>query len=113
MATRRSPWMTKVYELLADGNWHDLEQLLEAAMPLVPPGVARRQAVHARDKWRENHGHTGPRVHPALSRPQDPVRVGARRKVMDSISSAKQRGQIEQRGSGSGRQLRLTPRNGD
>jgi hypothetical protein len=37
-----------ILELLADGRWHDRDQLLEAAAAVVPPGLASRTAERNR-----------------------------------------------------------------
>jgi|SRR5581483_11651518 len=42
MAVTTTAWGARLDELLADGEWHELEEVLAAIMPLVPPGVAYR-----------------------------------------------------------------------
>jgi hypothetical protein len=38
-----APWSRRILELLADGAWHDREELITAAMATVPPGMAFRR----------------------------------------------------------------------
>lgn len=109
MATPRSPWMVKVYELLADGHWHDRETVVVAAMPLVPPGKAARTAVDNRDRMAATRRQQGVPVTPSQVRRHDDQTVGARRKVTHSISAALSRGHLQRRTVDGRPQIRLTP----
>lgn len=109
MGASRSPWMVKVYELLADGAWHDRETLVLAAMPHVPPGKAARQAAYDRARLNTRRRTRGVPEVPSSSRPQDPQTVGARTKVTHSISAALRYGHLQRRTVAGRPQLRLTP----
>jgi hypothetical protein len=56
-----TPWGKAIAEQLADGAWHDLEDLLELGMPLVPPGRAFRHGESDRARRRRD-GVAGPRL---------------------------------------------------
>lgn len=96
MGTPRSPWMAKIYDLLADGDWHDRETLVTAAMPLVPPGKAARTAAADRERMHAARRRQGVAVIPSQSRRHDDQAVGARTKVTHSLSGAIRAGHIEQ-----------------
>lgn len=109
MPTPRSPWMVKIYELLADGAWHDRETLVLAAMPLVPPGKAARQAAYDRARLAATRRAQGVPTIPSNGRPQDTQTVGARAKVTHSLSAATRRGHLERRTVDAHPQIRLAP----
>lgn len=109
MGASRSPWMVKVYELLADGAWHDRETLVVAAMPHVPPGKAARQAAYDRARLNTRRRTRGVPESPSSSRPQDPQTVGARTKVGHTIGNAISRGQLQHRTVDGRPQIRLAP----
>ncbi len=84
--------------ILADGEWHDRDELVAAALDRVPPGAASRRAVKAnerrRARYRETHAVTrGPQGGRAL----DAARAGARLIVGDAINGAVTRGVYERR----------------
>jgi hypothetical protein len=57
MSVPRSPASTRILELLADGHWHDREEIIAAA--LLPPGRAWRSAERLRLRGRA----ISPRTH--------------------------------------------------
>lgn len=79
MATAPSQWALKVLDVLADGEWHPLNEVLDAATPYVPPGIAARHA----ERGRINHG--GP-PHRSKGDQQKAIDVGARSKVHEAIN---------------------------
>ena len=107
MPTQRSPWLVKIHELLADGAWHDREALVDAAMPLVPPGKAARQAAYDRARLAATRRAQGVPTIPSNGRPQDTQTVGARTKVTHSLSAATRRGHLERRTVNGVIQIRL------
>lgn len=110
MGTPRSPWMVKIHELLADGGWHDREDLMAAAMPLVPPGKAERQAKVERDRQDAARRRKGDPIIRANSKPSDPVAVGARIVVGHSLGTAVDQGRLQRRRLPDGRiQIRRNP----
>lgn len=110
MSTPRSPWMVKVHELLADGDWVDREELMAAAMPVVPPGKAERQAKVERNRQDAARRRRGDTVIPSNSKPSDPVAVGARIVVAHSLGTAVGQGRLERRRLADGRiQIRRNP----
>lgn len=52
----RKPWTQKVFELLEDGEWHDIDRVILSAAGLVPPGVAYRYAEKYRAASYERRG---------------------------------------------------------
>lgn len=110
MGTPRSPWMVKIHQLLESGDWVDREQLVTAAMPLVPPGKAARQAKVERDRQEAVRRRRGGPVIRANSRPSDQVAVGARIVVAHSLGTAVGQGRLERRRLDDGRlQIRIPP----
>ena len=109
MATPRSPWMVKVHELLASGDWVDREALMAAAMPLVPPGKATRAAAYQRDRQDAARRRRGDPVIPANSKPMDSQTVGARCVVGHSIGTAVGQGRLQRRTVAGRIQIRRNP----
>lgn len=48
MSPPLAPWSRRILDLLADGAWHDRDEILEAAAAMVPPGKAFRRGEHVR-----------------------------------------------------------------
>lgn len=67
----------KANELLGDGEWHDLEEVMVALMDFVPPGVAERAAEASRKHSTRNQDSV--RKKPATK--EQAIRYGARIKV--------------------------------
>lgn len=59
MPTPKTPERRRLDEILADGAWHDREQVIAVLVPLVAPGVAAREAERNR---RHVNGHDGQRT---------------------------------------------------
>lgn len=76
-------------DVLADGSWHELEDVLRVGMPLVPPGIAYRKGEWARLHRR---GTPGERTRGDAS---VSVAAGARWKVRDAIWNQVYRGHVE------------------
>lgn len=92
MPTPRAPWTAKVLELLADGRWHTVDELVDAASPLVPPGRAAREAERCRVAQQlDRTGTTTPRIFDR----GDPHASGARRLVVSSLWGLSRRAVIE------------------
>lgn len=98
MGTPLSPWRARVHEILSDGEWHDLEQVVRDAMRLVPPGKAYRQAERNRKRQ-----HPGPRTRGDEG---TAIHSGQRQLVMSSVHAAVRRGVLERRSFGSAVLLR-------
>jgi hypothetical protein len=60
--TPMSPARAVALELLADGEWHDREQLLDQMARAVPPGKAFRVGERRRTATRRRPNGPGPRV---------------------------------------------------
>jgi hypothetical protein len=43
-----NPWRIELYRIIADGEWHDREQLIRHLMRYVPPNVGYRQGENLR-----------------------------------------------------------------
>ena len=76
-------------ELLGDGEWHDLETVMQDLMKVVPPGRALRQ--NERDRQTSNQQKTGS-TPASRSRPQPRERLiafGARTIVRDFLNNTR------------------------
>lgn len=106
MTTHPSPWTIRARELLADGNWHELEPLLNELAKLVPPGRALRRNENARLKAR-NQGpamRTYPRSKDYL------IASGARRIVREALLGTNSKTWIERETQNGRSVVRLRPR---
>lgn len=77
----RTPHGRRLDAILADGNWHHLDQVLADVAAAVPPGVAHRHTLAIRARR-----HPNPALHQSRAR-NDTITVGARdlaRKLIDS-----------------------------
>lgn len=84
-------WGTKIDELLADGEWHELDELLAASMELVPPGAAYRTGERHRRERRGND-------RTVRTTQQGTIAAGRRRTVYDAIRSRVRHGTVERDG---------------
>lgn len=95
-------------EVLSDGEWHDVEELVEAAVGLVPPGKAHRSwEKHLNDEERRRRARKGgtpvQRKNAGLS-----PRSGARRMLLGNLRSRVRYGSLER----DGQRYRLAVRDG-
>lgn len=92
MPTPRAPWTVKLLEVLADGRWHTVDELVDTAGPLVPPGRAARVA-ESRRAWQSElrNGTRLPRVK-ATDTAHD---VGRRCLVVTALHGLRIRGVVE------------------
>lgn len=99
MERRRSPALRTVLELLADGEWHDLPEVAEAAIPHVPEVVALRYVTRSRKAGGSARAANIPR--------EESIRVGAYGTVFAMMRASRL---LEWDRSGPVRRLRLKPR---
>lgn len=100
---QRTPWTTRVLEVLADGEWHTLEELVEAAGPLIPPGRATRQAHYSRDWQRARRRADGrPEASAAAreARTDGAEMTGRRQLIVASVNSLVRYGRVERGATG-------------
>lgn len=87
------PWTLKILEILANKEWHDYEAVMEEAAPLVPPGMAWRQAEENRvTYYSRRRVPTGERVRGDRN---DTIKTGQRYYVSRGIRSLRTSGRIE------------------
>lgn len=60
MAPPVTPWGKAVDAVMADGDWHSLDELVDAAGHLIPPGVAIRRGEAEQARFRTTG--TGPSI---------------------------------------------------
>lgn len=89
--TARSAHGRKLDEVLADGNWHALDELVDAAGPMVADGRALREAEAERARA---NGHTGPRTRGDRDRV---VAAGRRRLIRQTLRNMATHGTVERR----------------
>lgn len=87
MATPTTPWYDRIVEVLADGEWHRREELIQAAIPLVPPGQAHRAAE--KDRVRRSQSPTRVRGDQATA-----IAAGARRLVDEALRGLVRYGRV-------------------
>ena len=92
MATPRSPWTARMDEVLDDGEWHELEEVLAAGITMVPPGRAYRKGEWNRLRLK------GPATRHVGTREQS-VATGARIIARKSIESRLSNGTLVRWGS--------------
>lgn len=92
MGTPLSPWSARMDDVLADGEWHELEEVLAAGVKIVPPGMAYRKGEWNRLRLK------GPDTRHVGTRERS-VATGARIIARKSIESRLQRGTVERWGS--------------
>lgn len=97
-------------ELLADGQWHDFEQIMRQLMPLVPAGIATRVVERGRTKGRADVS-PPKRVKPMSVDEQ--IRSGQRGFVRDVLNYARFYEATPSKARGTrldpDRRIRLTP----
>lgn len=60
--TPRTPWGEAAWAVLSDGKWHHLDDVREAGVRAVPPGVAFRYFERDRAANQKRKGVTSPRL---------------------------------------------------
>lgn len=90
-------WGARIDELLADGAWHEREEVIAAAAKAVPPGVAFRKGETHRIRQLGRRGQPGADRH--VGTRERSVATGARTLVRDLVNSRIQRGVVEQWGT--------------
>ena len=91
---RMRPWTKAILTILADGEWHDREDVINEAMPTVPPGIAVRETELGRR-------HSDPNAPAERTRPistSDAIAAGARAKVVAALGTLRDNGRIERDG---------------
>lgn len=86
----------RILEVLADGEWRTLDELVRAAGPLVPPGRAARWAEA--DRVRSN-AKTSAALRPRV-RPADEIAVGRRDIVRRSMRGLVRAGKVQRGATG-------------
>lgn len=93
MPTPLAPWTLRMDEVLADGEWHELEQVLAAGVKMVPPGMAYRKG-----EWSRTRRGDAPATRHVGTR-ETAVAAGARIIAKKSIESRIRYGSIVRWGS--------------
>lgn len=107
--------MERVLELLADGDWHRYDEIVGDAGRLVPSGRASRRALYHRQcahaSYLARTGKTKTRKMRMPDRDDEEqlVRTGRRIIVGQAVHGAVRRDDIESRGTGTDREIRLKP----
>ena len=104
----RSPGREAIEKILADGEWHDREELVRAYTAATPISRCWRKAEYHRSKA-SLHGSNGTSGPPARVNNMDPsyvAEVGGRMLTADVLYTMSRAELIETRGEGSTRQHR-------
>jgi len=102
MPTPLTPWRVAINHALADGEWHNLDEVRAAGARAVP---ASRAVTHRR-KARDKQLRGGGRVSGYQIAVEDEVRIGASDVARSTITSAIHVGTIERDGD----LIRLRPK---
>lgn len=108
-----TPWGRVVVELLNDYRWHRWDDIMAEAMPVVPFNHASQTALRQltyQTRYRTRKPPSERDLTKDEARMQIIVSSGRRRKVGQFIGALRRRGDIEERGTGSTREVRLIPR---
>lgn len=97
MRTHVSPLRRRLDEILADGEWHDINAVLAALAVYVPPGQAWRRAEGSRRSMQRSR--TGISTDRVLGEQADGARTGARRVAYDRLRTAIKHGTVERDGN--------------
>lgn len=102
----RTPHGKVLCQVLADGAWHDHQQVVEAMMPAVPPGVAFRHAERRRAAKARTTGTARART---VGDETTAVAAGARSLSTRLIRARRVDGSLEERTVDGRRQIRRAP----
>lgn len=91
----RSPWGVVLDELLADGDWHDADELINTMVAAIPPGVAYR----AGEKSRVNSRSWGTPGARKFGDQQTAAAAGARRIATSLLATRVARATVERDGA--------------
>lgn len=78
-----SEWRQCIEDILADGEWHELEHVIREASKKVPPGKAFRHSERQRIRQREDG------IERTRGDRSDAIRTGARGIVVQTLNTAK------------------------
>lgn len=89
------PQALKLWELLADGGWHDAHEIVDLIGRTVAPGVAKRAAQHGFNSAsaRKNGGRPQPRTRPISD--ERLITIGQRAIAVETISNSRRTGRVE------------------
>lgn len=101
-------WRKRINEILADGEWHDREEVVQDAMRLVPPGVAFRRGEYYRVKaLRKQYGKEAAQERARQKGDdRDAILAGKRALVAEALQGSLASGAIEKRKDKSGYMIR-------
>jgi hypothetical protein len=103
MSKMKSPWREAGDITLADGEWHDREEVAANMMAVIPPGMAVRRRVRVRDSQAAVKGYATSRPTPVDKQ----IRRGQRSIAIQSINNACADGKWQYNDDRS--RVRLTP----
>lgn len=103
VASPLSPWTARALEILADGAWHPIAVVIDAAAKTVPPGRAFRMAEYQRNQPARRPDGPGARVRGGRD---TSIRTGAHETARKAVLDLRRRGRIERDGD----RIRLTPK---
>lgn len=84
MPAPETPWARRLREILADGEWHNYEDVLTELATLVPPGRAFRVTKNEEEQQQKRGHAVKTRDH------QESIRYGARRLATSVITARRQ-----------------------
>lgn len=93
-AAATTPWGQAIDAVLADGLWHHRDEILDAAIPAVPPGKAYRTGERIRTQKRSTSPAKRTRGDQAVG-----VATGAREVARQALRSRLRHGNVERDGS--------------
>jgi hypothetical protein len=89
-----SPWTRKIREVLADGEWHAVGELIKVASPLVPPTTAQQwYRIHL--KARQGRGESRYPERDKAQDVHDQIRDGRREGLRRAVAALVRKGPYE------------------
>lgn len=88
-----TPWYHRILEVIEDGEWHDVSDIVSLVAPMIPPGMAWRRAEHNRERsYKERGEDVKPRK---FGNQLTTIQTGQRQLVIVALNTMKRVGRIE------------------
>lgn len=87
------PWYLEILNIISDGAWHDVNDVVSRVSPMIPPGTALRNAENNRARFYKLRGEeVRPRKH---GNTMTAVQAGQRHILIETIARLRKHGRCE------------------